>query len=99
VDELMGASYNRLDDIGLFCQGTTSTGNPRAESIAFKAYLSGSDVVLEYDLPATANVGVHFFDVSGRKLSSPLRGWAAGVYVVSLEVNGKMYSRKLGLFR
>lgn len=116
VDELMGAPYQRLEDIGLSCQGTTSTGNPRAESIAFKAYLSGSDVVLEYDLPATANVGVHFFDVSGRKLSSPLRGrrsgganlerlplnnigWAAGVYVVSLEVNGKMYSRKLGLFR
>lgn len=116
VDQLMGATYNRLDDIGLFCQGTTSTGNPLAESLAFKAYLSGSDVVLEYELPAAANVGVHFFDVAGRKLSSPLRGrrsggpnlermslndigWAAGVYVVSLEVNGKMYSRKLGLFR
>ncbi|MEM6771127.1 MAG: hypothetical protein AAF597_11125, partial [Bacteroidota bacterium] len=116
VDSLLGQSFDRVDELGLFCQGTTSASNPRATSIGMKAYLSGSDVVLEYGLPAAANVGVHFFDVAGRKLSSPVRGrrsaganleripmnstgWASGVYVVSLEINGKMYSRKISLFR
>ncbi len=116
VDNLLGGTFERVDELGLFCQGTTSSSNPRAASLNLKAYLSGGEVVLEYGLPAAANVGVHFFDVAGRKLSSPLRGrrsaganleriplgsagWAAGVYIVSLEVNGKMYSRKLGLFR
>jgi uncharacterized protein (DUF1501 family) len=116
VDELLGANYERIDDLGLFCQGTTSSHNPRAERIGMRAFVSGGDVVVEYDLPATANVGIHFFDVGGRKLNSPFRGrrgagtnlhrfglnsfgHAAGVYVVSLEVNGKMYSRKIGLFR
>jgi len=73
-------------------------------------------VVVDYKLPTAAKVGVHFFDVAGRKLSSPYRGqqsageqsqrfslnnigWSAGVYVVSLEVNGQMYSRKISLFR
>lgn len=116
VDELLGSSYERLDDIGLFCQGTTNTTDPLADRLALRAYLSGHEVVLEYDLPAAANVGVHFFDVAGRKLSSPLRGrrngganlerlplnsvgWSSGVYVVSLEVNGRMYSRKVAMFR
>lgn len=116
VDELLGAEYERIDGLGLACQGINSTANPRAESIGMKAYLSGNDVVLEYDLPAAANVGIHCFDVSGRKLSSPLKGrrasganldrfplnsinWASGVHVVSLEVNGRMYSRKLSFFR
>ena len=115
VDELLGAPYERIDELGLACQGSVSTGNPRAELLGMRAYLSGSDVVLEYNLPAAANVGVHFFDVAGRRLSSPLKGrrsggahterlplgdigWAAGVYVVSLEVNGRMHSRKIGLF-
>jgi hypothetical protein len=26
-------------------------------------------------------------------------GWASGIYVVSLEVNGRMYSQKLGFFK
>lgn len=116
VDSLLGQSFDRIDELGLFCQGTTSNSNPRAASIELKAYLSGTDIVLEYGLPAAANVGVHFFDVAGRKLSSPLKGrrgaganieriplnstgWSSGVYVVSLEINGQMYSRKLGLFR
>ena len=116
VDNLLGAAYDRLDTLGLACQGSVSTSNPRAQQVALKAYLSGNDVVLEYDLPAAANVRVHCFDVSGRKLSSPLQGrrtggvnvdrfplnsinWASGVHVISLEVNGRMYSRKLGLFR
>lgn len=116
VDELLGASYQRLEDIGLACQGITSTGNPQAEKLSLKAYISGSDLIMEYDLPAASNVGVHFFDVAGRKLSSPLKGrrsggsnverlplnsigWASGVYVVSLEVNGRMYSRRIGLFK
>lgn len=116
VDNLLGGAFDRVDELGLFCEGTTSSSNPRAASLDLKAYLSGGEVVLEYGLPAAASVGVHFFDVAGRKLSSPLQGrrsaganleriplssagWAAGVYIVSLEVNGKMYSRKLGLFR
>lgn len=116
VDELLGASYERIDALGLACEGVNSISNPRAKSLDLRAYLSGHEVVLEYDLPSAANVAVHFFDVAGRKLSSPLKGrrsggsnlerlplsgigWASGVYVVSLEVNGKMHSRKLSLFR
>ena len=117
VDNLMGQRFDRMEDLGLYCQGITSTRTPdRAASIGMNAYLSGNEVVIEYDLPANSRVGVHFFDVSGRKLSSPFQGnrpagaqvqrvplssvgWSAGVYVVSLEVNGRMYSRKLGFFR
>lgn len=116
VDSLLGATYDRIDTLGLACEGAVGVRNPRAESLSLRAYLSGGEVVLEYDLPTAANVGVHFFDVAGRKLSSPVRGqrsgganverlplsgigWASGVYVVSLEVNGKMHSRKLSLFR
>lgn len=117
VDQVMGRSFPRLEELGLFCQGTTSTRSPgQATSIGMNAYLAGSEVVVDYKLPAAATVGVHFFDVAGRKLSSPSWGrqgageqtqrfplsgigWSAGVYVVSLEVNGRMYSRKIGLFR
>ena len=116
VDNLMGQSFARMDDLGLFCQGTVSDNNPRAASLGMRAYLSGGEVIIDYTLPSTANVGIHFFDVAGRKLSAPFRGqrsagensqrfslnnigWASGVYVVSLEVNGRMYSQKLGMFR
>lgn len=116
VDSVMGQRFERMEDLGFYCQGITSTRTPnRAESIQMKAYLSGGDVVIDYELPHNANVGIHFFDVSGRKLSSPFQGnrpagqqsqrvamssvgWASGIYVVSLEVNGRMYSRKLGFF-
>ncbi len=117
VDQVMGRSFPRMEDLGLFCQGTTSTRGPvRAANIGMNAYLAGSEVVVDYKLPTAAMVGVHFFDVAGRKLSSPYQGrqsageqsqrfslnnigWSAGVYVVSLEVNGQMYSRKISLFR
>lgn len=117
VDQIMGASFERMEDLGLFCQGTTSTRTPsQAASLQMKAYLSGGEMVVDYTLPGASTVGVHFFDVAGRKLSSPFKGrqsagqqslrfslsnigWAAGIYVVSLEVNGRMYSRKVGLFR
>lgn len=116
VDELMGKSFDRIDELGLSCKGVTSNSNPRAESLSLKAYLSGSEAVLEYELPGNAQVNIHTFDVSGRKLSSPFSGrrpaganlqrlplnsigWASGVYIISLEVNGRMYSRKLGMFR
>lgn len=116
VDELMGQAFRRLDGLGLSCQGVTSTRSPdRAAIIGMKAYLSGGQVVVEYDLPANANVSVHFFDVAGRKLSSPFSGrrfaglqtqrfslgsvgFAAGVYVLSLEVDGRMYSNKVAMF-
>jgi uncharacterized protein (DUF1501 family) len=117
VDSVMGQRFERMEDLGLYCQGVTSTRTPdRAAGINMNAYLSGGDVVIDYDLPASANVGVHFFDAAGRKLASPFRGtraagpqsqrvamssigWASGVYIVSLEVNGRMYSRKLGFFK
>ncbi|MBC6992769.1 DUF1501 domain-containing protein [Neolewinella lacunae] len=116
VDNIMGAPFERMSDLGLFCQGTTSTRNRNTTELPFKAYLSGGEVVLEYDLPTSSRVAVHFFDVSGKKLSAPYSGqqlagghvqrfalnsvgWASGLYVVSLEVNGKMHSRKLGVFR
>ena len=116
VDEIMGGSFARVEELGLACQGTVSSQDPLAQSIGMRAYLTGNEVKIDYELPAAATVGVHFFDMSGRKLSSPFRGqqrggaqqlsfpldhinWAAGVHVVSLEVNGRMYSRKLSLFR
>ncbi|MEL7163575.1 MAG: DUF1501 domain-containing protein, partial [Bacteroidota bacterium] len=117
VNQVMGQPFDRIDELGLACQGTTSNRNPRAASIGLNAFVTGGEVVLEYELPANSRVGVHFFDVAGRKLSSPLVnasrrggvnrerfalnniGWSSGVYVVSLEVNGRMYSRKLGMFR
>jgi hypothetical protein len=113
----MGASFARLEDLGLFCQGTTSTRTPsQAASLQVNAYLNGGEMVVDYTLPGASNVGIHFFDVAGRKLSSPFQGrqpagqqsqrfslsnigWASGIYVVSLEVNGRMYSRKVALFR
>ncbi|MFT5998467.1 MAG: hypothetical protein ACI81P_000920 [Neolewinella sp.] len=117
VDQIMGASFARLEDLGLFCQGTTSTRTPsQAASLQVNAYLNGGEMVVDYTLPGASNVGIHFFDVAGRKLSSPFQGrqpagqqsqrfslsnigWASGIYVVSLEVNGRMYSRKVALFR
>ena len=117
VDSVMGQRFERMEDLGLYCQGITNTrSTDRAASIKMNAYLNGGEVVIDYELPANARVGIHFFDVAGRKLSSPFRGnrpagaqtqrvamssagWSSGVYVVSLEVNGRMYSRKLGFFR
>lgn|GEM_PF-2952338 len=117
VDQVMGRNFSRTQDLGFSCQGTTSTRHSsRAASIGMNAYLSGGEGVIDYELPAAAPVGVHFFDVAGRKLSTPYRGrrgsggqsqrfplrnigWSAGVYIVVLEVNGRMYSRKIGLFR
>jgi hypothetical protein len=81
-----------------------------------KAYLNGGQVVVEYDLPANANVNVHFFDMAGRKLGSPFSGrrlaglqtqhfplgsvgFVAGIYVLSLEVDGRMYSSRVAMFR
>lgn len=117
VDQVMGQTFPRMEDLGLFCQGTTSDHSPsQTDTLKLRAYLSGGEAVLEYALPTSARVGVHFFDVSGRKLSAPFQGqqqagpqllrfplsgigWSSGIYVVSLEVNGRMYSRKLGVFR
>ncbi|TXF89979.1 DUF1501 domain-containing protein [Neolewinella aurantiaca] len=117
VDSVMGQRFERMEDLGLYCQGVTNTRTPDpATTIGMKAYLSGGDVVIDYDLPAATNVGIHFFDVSGRKLSSPFQGrrpagqqsqrvamssvgWSSGVYIVSLEVNGRLYSSKLGFFK
>lgn len=116
VDQVMGRSFERLSDLGLNCTGATNTRNPLpADRLAMRAYLSGGEIVIEYELPRESRVGVHFFDVAGRKLSSPVNGrrgagpqretflpgnvgWAAGVYVVSLEVNGRLYSRRIGMF-
>lgn len=117
VDQVMGQSFASMEDLGLYCQGTTGTNSPgQAASLNMNAYLSGGEMVVDYQLPAAARVGIHFFDVAGRKLSSPFQGrenagaqlhrfslsnigWASGVYVVSLEVDGRMYSRKVGMFR
>ena len=117
VDQVMGGSFERMEDLGLYCQGATSTQAPgRAERLNMTAYLSGGEMIVDYTLANAASVGIHFFDVAGRKLSSPFQGrqaagaqsqrfslnnigWASGVYIVSLEVNGTMYSRKVGLFR
>jgi uncharacterized protein (DUF1501 family) len=117
VDEIMGAQFNRVEDLGLFCQSTTSTNDPvSTANIQLKAYRSGGDLVVEYNLPAAARVGVHFFDAVGRRLSTPFQGrrgagaqvqrfslngigWASGVYILSLEINGRMYSQKLAMFR
>ena len=116
VDQIMGARFERLEDLGLYCSATSTQTPERADQLDMRTYLSGGELVLEYELPRNSRVGVHFFDVSGRKLSSPFQGrraagthsdrfalssvgWAAGVYVVSLEVDGVMYSRRIGLFR
>lgn len=117
VDQIMGGSFARMEDLGLYCQGTTSTQTPsQTAGLQMKAYLNGGEMVIDYTLRSNSTVGVHFFDVAGRKLSSPFRGqqpagqqsqrfslnnigWASGIYVVSLEVNGRMYSQKVGLFR
>lgn len=117
VDGFMGATFPRMDELGLFCETSTSVADePARESLAFKAYVNGNNVVLEYELPSTAKVGVSFYDATGRRLSAPFKGqrnagvnqqrfnmaainWSSGVYVVSLEVNGRAHSRKVGLFR
>ena len=117
VDQIMGGSFERVEELGLACSGITSTRNPdRADQIGLQAYITGGEVALDYELPGAARVGVHFFDVGGRKISTAFEGrrsagthsdrfalstigWASGVYVVSLEINGRMYSRKLGVFR
>ncbi len=73
VDEVLGGTYERID-LGLECQGTTSVGTAAAPSIGLKAYVSGSDVVLEYELPTTTDLSVRFFDAAGREISAPFRG-------------------------
>lgn len=118
VENMVGGPFPRMENLGLVCQGITSSTDPNtsASTLAMKVYQNGADVVVEYELPAAADVGIHFFDVSGRKISTPFKGkglpgenlqrlrlnssqWASGIYIVSLEVNGRMYSRKLGFFR
>ena len=116
VDGIMGASFERMDSLGLACQGSPNAVNERARQLALKAYLAGGEVVLEYDLPAAGEVRVHCFDVSGRKVATPFdgrrgggaqvqrlrlesSGMASGIYVIALEYGGRMYSRKLGIFR
>lgn len=116
VDALLGGSFNRLPQIGLSCQGQSTSTGPAPAGFPLKAYRSGGELVLEYDLPRPGTVTVHLYDVSGRNISSPFRGRRAGgaqvqrlmvsngglnagLYVVGVEYEGRVVSRKISWFR
>ncbi len=116
VDSLLGGSFDRLEALGLFCEGSTSTTDiGRADTIQLSAYLSNGQLAIDYHLPATGTVNLRLHDALGRSLSTVFQGrqylgkqelrlplssvnWSAGVYVVSLETGGRVYSRKVALF-
>lgn len=116
VDQLLGNSFDRLEALGLFCEGTTATTDlGKADSLGLKAFVSGGQLMLHYELPQTGNVSIRLHDALGRVVSSPFQGrqyigaqqlqfplsainWSAGVYIVSLETAGRVYSRKVALF-
>lgn len=115
VDNLMGGEFERIENLGLFCDSVSTVNPGQATDIQLNAYLNRGEVVLTYELPATGNVMVRMHDSIGRVVSTPFNGrqyggpqtlrlplaavnWAAGVYIASLETNGRVYSRKVGLF-
>lgn len=117
VDQLLGNNFDRLEALGLFCEGSPSstTDLGRADSISLKAFLSGGQLMVQYNLAQTGNVHIRLHDTLGRVVSSPYQGrqyigvqhlqfplssinWSAGVYIVSVETAGRVYSRKVALF-
>ena len=75
VDELIGRPFARMEELNLRCKASpTATHDARRQSIGLRAYVSGGEVVVEYELARAAAVTIHCYDASGRRLATPYRG-------------------------
>lgn len=75
VDQLLGKSFDRLEAMGLFCEGTTSTTDlGRPADIGLNAYLSRGQLAVDYELLQSGNVTLRLHDALGRVVATPFIG-------------------------
>ncbi len=113
VDAVLGATHPRLAGLGLNCSPATAVAAPRQPfDPGLTLRRRGNEVIVTYTLAATSRVGVHLYDALGRRLRTAYTGeqtggpqevlldgrYVPGVYIVSLEVGGRVYGKKLPLF-
>ena len=75
VDELMGGAFERIDGLGLNCAGSpVSNRDAPGETVRLRAYLSGSELIVDYQLQREARVSLRLLDMSGRVIATPVSG-------------------------
>ncbi|MBX2815724.1 MAG: DUF1501 domain-containing protein [Saprospiraceae bacterium] len=77
VDQVLGGNFARIEGLLNGCNPTTSDHAfvPLEREIAHRAlYSGGGDVFIEYALRVPAEVQLDVFDLSGRKVTSLVRG-------------------------
>ncbi len=83
VDDALGQSFQRLDNLGLTCQGVGTYAPPVMAGLEHQALYdtSNGQVYVTYKLPRSARVKVSIVDVLGREISTLYNGYQmAGEY-------------------
>lgn len=83
VDDALGSSFERIDDLGLSCQGVGTFAPPVASGLEHRALYDTvtGQVYVDYTLPRSARVKVEIVDVLGQSIAVLYNGYQmAGQY-------------------
>lgn len=75
VDQIMGQSFNRVPELGLACQTTSSTNRKQVAPLEHQLLQNGDRITLRYYLPVGSRVRTELLDMSGRRLQDLSPGW------------------------
>lgn len=79
VDEVMGQSFARIDDLGLMCNAqTTSINEIFSKGMVHQARYDGSgNVTVYYELPEGSHVNVQIFNLLGQPVTTLVNNYQA----------------------
>ena len=83
VDEVMGQSFERIDDLGLMCNAQTTPINEvyRQEIVHQARYNTNGNVTIYYELPEGNQVNLQIFNLLGQPVANLTNAYqSAGVY-------------------
>lgn len=115
VDDILGQSFERLPELGLTCNPSSTTGVVQP-TIDMKLFQVRGQITVQYNLPGSMNTRVTVFDILGRPIEVLYNGYqyqgkhqhtfftnksrlASGMYIVAVEAGGVAYSKKANILR
>jgi len=111
IDDILGDNYERLPELGLTCNAT-STSYVALPPVQHKALYGNGEVIIQYTLPESMPITVRIFDILGKPVTTLFDGFqmagehrvsfrnmqarlAAGIYVYSIQAGQQVYSQKI----
>ncbi|RME93761.1 MAG: DUF1501 domain-containing protein, partial [Bacteroidetes bacterium] len=75
VDEVMGATFERMPGLGLDCSAVSTFQASRQPAVALKAWFYGGQLFVHYDLPQAGDVEITLYNMLGQPLRSVFRNY------------------------